>query len=326
MDLLGRPYLIRGEVLSVGVSAGVARAPGDGVSAALLLQNADYARHEAKEAGGQTWRHYGHSMADRARLRQDLEGDLRNALALGQLSLAYQPRVNLRTRAVTGFEALARWTHPKRGAVPPAVFIPVAEDIGLIGQIGDWALRAACRDAACWPEPLLVSVNVSARQLDDEQHFISQVAVALRESGLPSRRLELEITETAMTRHPEEARILLRDLHELGVRIAVDNFGVGRASLRQLLTFPFDTIKIDQSFTRSLDSNNESGAVVRAVAALGSGLGMTVIAEGVETINQVRMVEADGCTEIQGYLVSRPIPPDGVDALLARDFGDVLTK
>jgi diguanylate cyclase (GGDEF)-like protein len=326
VDLLGRPYLIRGEVLSVGVSVGVARAPGDGVSTALLLQHADYARHEAKEAGGQTWRHYGHSMADRARLRQDLEGDLRKALALGQLSLAYQPRVNLRTRMVTGFEALARWTHPKRGAVPPALFIPVAEGIGLIGQIGDWALRAACQDAACWPEPLLVSVNVSARQLDDAQHFISQVAVALRESGLPARRLELEITETAMTRRPEEVRILLRDLHELGVRIAVDNFGVGCASLRQVLTFPFDTIKIDQSFTRSLASNNESGAVVRAVAALGAGLGMTVIAEGVETVNEVRMVEADGCTEIQGYLVSRPIPPDGVEALLARDLGDVLTK
>jgi diguanylate cyclase (GGDEF)-like protein len=320
VDLLGRPYLIRGEVATIGISVGVARAPADGATAALLMQHADFARHEAKEAGGQTWRHYGHSMADRARLRQELEADLRKALAQGQLSLAYQPRVNLRTRTVTGFEALARWTHPKRGAVPPAVFIPVAEDIGLIGPIGDWALHAACQDAASWPEPLLVSVNVLARQLDDEQHFISQVTAALRESGLPTRRLELEMTESALTRRPEETRILLRDLHELGVRIAMDNFGTGRGSLQQIRTLPFDTIKIDQSFIRSLDSNNDSGAVVRAVAALGTGLGMTVIAEGVETLNQARMVEADGCTEIQGYLVSKPLPAAGVEALLARDL------
>jgi diguanylate cyclase (GGDEF)-like protein len=326
VDLLGRPYLIRGEVLSVGVSVGVARAPADGNTAELLLQRADYARHEAKEAGGQTWRHYGHSMADRARLRQELEAELRKALALEQLRMAYQPRVSLRSRQVTGFEALARWNHPKRGVVPPSVFIPVAEDIGLIGQIGDWALHVACRDATAWPEPLIVAVNVSARQLDDEQHFISQVASALRESGLPTRRLELEMTETALTRRPDEARILLRDLHELGVRIAMDNFGSGCASLRHFLTFPFDTVKIDRSFTRSLDSNNESGAMMRGVAALGTGLGMTVIAEGVETRNQARMVEADGCTEIQGYLVSRPVPAEEVAALLAREWTGVLTR
>jgi len=326
VDLLARPYLIRGEVATIGISVGVARAPADGASAAVLLEHADYARQEAKYAGGQTWRHYGHSMADRARSRRELESDLRKALASGQLSLAYQPRVNLRSRTVTGFEALARWTHPRRGAVPPAVFIPVAEDIGLMGQLGDWALRAACRDAECWPEPLIVSVNVSARQLDDGQHFISQVAAALRESGLPTRRLELEITEPALTRRPDEARILLRDLHEIGVRIAIDNFGTGATSLQLLRTFPIDTIKIDQSLTRSLDSNNDSGAVMRAVAACGTGLGLAVIAEGVETINQARMARTDGCTDIQGYLVSKPIPATGVDALLARDLSTLLVN
>ena len=326
VDLLGRPYLIRGEVATVGVSVGVARAPADGATAAALLQHAEYARHEAKEAGGQTWRHYGHSMADRARLRQELETDLRKALALGQMSLVYQPRVNLRTRTVTGFEALARWSHPRRGMVPPDVFIPVAEDIGIIGPFGDWAMHAACRDAESWPDPLVVSVNVSARQLDDEQHFISQVTSALRESGLPTRRLELELTEAAVTRRPEEARVLLRDLHELGVRIAMDNFGTGRASLRDVRTFPFDTLKIDQSLVRSLDSNNDSGAVVRAIAALGTGLGMTVVAEGVETLSQARMVEADGCGDIQGYLISKPIPAEEVPALLDRDLNAVLTR
>ncbi len=326
VDLLGRPYLIRGEVATVGISVGVARAPADGESAAALLQHAEYARHEAKEAGGQTWRHYGHSMADRARLRQELEADLRKALALGQVSLAYQPRMNLRTRMVTGFEALARWSHPRRGMVPPDVFIPIAEDIGMIGPLGDWVLHAACREAESWPDPLVVSVNVSARQLDDEQHFISQVTSALRESGLPTRRLELELTEAAVTRRPEEARVLLRDLHELGVRIAMDNFGAGRASLRDVRTFPFDTLKIDQSFIRSLDSNNDSGAVVRAIAALGTGLGMTVIAEGVETLSQARMVEADGCTDVQGYLVSKPVPVEDIPALLERDFSAMLRR
>ena len=326
IDLLCRPYLVRGEVATVGISVGIARAPGDGASAVALLHHAELARREAKEAGGHTWRRYGQSMADRARSRLDLEADLRKALALGQLSLAYQPRVNLRERSVTGFEALARWTHPKRGAVPPSLFIPVAEDIGLIGQIGEWALRAACQEAVAWPEPLTVAVNVSSKQLDDGQQFISQVVAALRESGLPARRLELEITESALTRRPDEARALLRELHELGVRIAMDDFGTGYSSLRQLRTFPFDVIKIDQSFIRSLDSSADSGAVVRAIATLGTGLGMTVIAEGVETRAQARMVEADGCTEIQGYLISKPIPPREIVALLARNPASVLSE
>ncbi|MSP02673.1 MAG: EAL domain-containing protein [Acetobacteraceae bacterium] len=324
VDLLNRPYLVRGEVVTSGISLGVARAPGDGATASELLHHADLARREAKDAGGHAWRRFGQSMADRARSRLDLESDLRKALALGQLSLAYQPKVNLRTRAVTGFEALARWTHPKRGMVPPALFIPVAEDIRLIASIGDWALRTACQEAAAWPEPLTVAVNVSARQLDDGQHFLTQVAVSLRESGLPARRLELEITESALTRRPDEARALLRDLHEMGVRIAIDDFGTGYSSLGQLRTFPFDSIKIDRSFVSSLDSDHDSGALVRAIATLGSGLGMTVIAEGVETRNQARMVEADGCTDIQGFLIGRPVPAAEVRALLARNMSDLL--
>ncbi len=326
VDLLGRPYRIRGDVATIGISVGVARAPADGTSAASLLKHADFARHEAKEAGGQTWRHFGQGMADRARLRQELEADLRTAFALRQLHLAYQPRVNLRARAVTGFEALARWTHPMRGAVPPAVFIPVAEDIGLIGELGDWALDAACRDAAAWPDPLIVSVNVSGRQLDDGHHFVARVAAALRESGLPTHRLELEMTEAALSGQPEETRVLLRELHELGVRTALDNFGIGCASLGHMRAFPFDTVKIDQSFTRSSGSNREAAAMLRAIAAAGTGHGMTVIAEGVETAAQARMVQADGCSEIQGYLVSQPVPAAGVAALLARKLSELLTN
>jgi diguanylate cyclase (GGDEF)-like protein len=326
VDLLSRPYLLRGEVVTIGVSVGVARPPADGQSAAVLLHHADFARREAKEAGGQTWRRYGQRMADRANARLELEADLRKALALGQLILNYQPRVDLRSRTVTGFEALARWTHPVRGPVPPSVFIPLAEDIGLIGVIGDWALRAACHDAAAWPETLTVAVNVSARQLDDGRHLVAQVAAALHDSGLPAKRLELEITETTLTRHPEEAHVLLRDLRGLGVRIAMDDFGTGYASLQQLRAFPFDTIKIDQSFVRSLDGNNDSSAVVRAIATLGTGLGMTVIAEGVETCDQARLVEAGGCTEIQGYLIGKPVGAAFVDGLLARDLTAALAN
>jgi diguanylate cyclase (GGDEF)-like protein len=324
VDLLGRPYMIRGEVATIGISVGVARSPADGTSASMLLQHADFARHEARQAGGQTWRHFGRGMADRARLRQELEADLRTAFALRQLTLAYQPRFNLRNRAVTGFEALARWTHPTRGTVPPAVFIPIAEDIGLIGELGDWALHAACHDAVSWPDPLIVSVNVSARQLEDRQRFIAQVASALRDSGFPTRRLELEVTEAALTRHPEEARILLREWHELGVRIALENFGTGCASLGHLRAFPFDTVKIDRSFAHSCGSHPEAAAMVRAIAAAGNGLGMSVIAEGVETPAQTRAAQADGCSEIQGYLVSRPVPAAAVGALLARDLTEVL--
>lgn len=322
VDLLGRPYLARGEVVTIGISLGAARAPADGKTARDLLASADMARREAKSMGGQCWRRHGQSMADRARARLDLETDLRRALVLGQMHLVYQPKVNLRTRTVTGFEALSRWTHPKRGPVPPGLFIPVAEDIGMIAPIGDWALRAACHDAVTWPEPLTVAVNVSARQLDNGSHFMTQLTAALRESGLPTRRLELEITETALTHHPDEARRVLRDVHELGVQIAMDDFGSGYSSLRQLRDYPFDTIKIDQSFIRSLDSSDDSGALVSAIATLGAGLGMTVVAEGVETLNQARMVAAHGCTDIQGYLISQPVLRAEIPTLLARPVPD----
>jgi diguanylate cyclase (GGDEF)-like protein len=318
VDLLGRPYLIRGEVATVGISVGIARAPGGGMTADMLLSNADLARREAKDAGGHTWRRFGQTLAERARSRLDLESDLRRAIGARQLTLAYQPKVNLRTRAITGFEALARWSHPRRGAVPPALFIPVAEDIGLISAWGECALRLACHDAAAWPDPLTVAVNISGRQLDEGQTLVNQVLEALRASGLPPRRLELEITEHALLRRPDEARAVLRELHDLGIRIVMDNFGSGHSSLRQLRACPFDTIKIDQSFIHSLTNNEESSAIVRSIAILGTGLGMAVLAEGVETRGQARMVAAGGCTDVQGFLLSEPVAVGKVPSVLAR--------
>jgi diguanylate cyclase (GGDEF)-like protein len=319
IDILSRPYLIRGELATIAVSAGIALAV-PGQTPAAMVDSANLARMEAKRAGGNAWRRFGQSLADRARSRQDLEADLRKALSLEQLSLAFQPKVNARTFAITGFEALARWTHPVRGAVPPGLFIPIAEEIGAIGPIGAWALRQACRAATLWPEPLGVSVNVSARQLADGRRLVDDVLESLRDASLPPRRLTLEFAEGALIRRPDEVRTILTELRDLGVRIALDDFGAGDMSLRQLRTFPFDQVSLDQTLIRTLDSAADSGATIRAIATLGAGLGITVVAEGVETRHQAMILRGDGCTEIQGYLFSRPVTEIEVPALLNRDL------
>lgn len=324
VDLLGRPYLLRGEVATIGISVGIARAPADGGTAAALLMNADLARQAAKEAGGHTWRRFGQTMAERARSRLELEADLRKAFAASHFTLAYQPKVDLKSGAIAGFEALSRWTCVGRGAVPPGLFIPVAEDIGLIASLGEQILRTACHDAVAWPEPLTVAVNISVRQLETGPAFVSHVLETLRESGLPPRRLELEITEGALLRRPDEIHAVLRDLHDAGVRITLDNFGSGLGSMRQLRGFPFDTVKIDQDFVQTLDSNEASVAIVRAVATLGAGLGLHVIATGVETIGQARLVRAYGCSGIQGFLIYTPVVAAAVPSVLARDIAAVL--
>jgi EAL domain-containing protein (putative c-di-GMP-specific phosphodiesterase class I) len=243
---------------------------------------------------------------------------LRKALTLGEFSLAYQPQLNVRTNRLTGFEALLRWDHPTRGAVPPAVFIPVAEDIGCIQPLGEWVLKTACQQAARWPDPLSVAVNVSPHQLADCERLFSAIDSALQASGLAATRLEIEITESAVLMQEASVLDLLQRLHTMGVRIAMDDFGTGYSSLSQLRAFPFDKIKIDQSFVANLSPDDESGAIIRAISGLGSALGMTTIAEGVETAEQAAQVEADGCTDIQGYLISRPIPAAEIDGLLRK--------
>jgi diguanylate cyclase (GGDEF)-like protein len=318
VDVLSRPFLVEGHIVNIGASVGIARFPGHGESADDLMRHAELALYQAKGAGGRTWRVFEPAMAAQARARRELETDLRKALTLGEFSLAYQPQLHIRTQTLTGFEALLRWNHPTRGVVSPAAFIPVAEEIGCIVALGEWVLRTACKEAARWPAALSVAVNVSPRQLDDSERLFQAVQAALQLSGLPPERLELEITESSLLSRKASVLATLHRLHEAGIRIAMDDFGTGYSSLSQLRSFPFDKIKIDQSFIAGLGQDADTGAVVRAIAALGAGLGMTTTAEGVETEAQAALVDADGCTHIQGYLISRPIPPCEIEALLGR--------
>jgi diguanylate cyclase (GGDEF)-like protein len=318
VDVLSRPFLVEGHIANIGASIGIVRCRDHGGSADDLMRHADLALYDAKSAGRGTWRIFEPAMAEHAGAQRTLETDLRKALALGEFSLAYQPQLNVRTKRLTGFEALLRWDHPTRGAIPPAVFIPIAEDIGCIQGLGEWVLKTACQQAAHWPDPLSVAVNVSPVQFGDCERLFKAVEAALQVSGLAATRLEIEITESALLAQEVPVLGLLHRLRALGIRIAMDDFGTGYSSLSQLRAFPFDKIKIDRSFVADLTPDGETAAVVRAIAGLGSALGMTTIAEGVETAEQAMLVEADGCTDIQGYLISRPIPAAEIDGLLRK--------
>jgi EAL domain-containing protein (putative c-di-GMP-specific phosphodiesterase class I) len=244
-------------------------------------------------------------MGAEVRERRLLEHDLRLANSRDELWLAYQPQLDIRQGKVVGFEALVRWKNPARGEISPAVFIPIAEEIGAILPIGDWVLREACREAASWQMPLKIAVNVSAVQLHDPG-FVQVLHQVLLETGLPAKRLEIEITETALVRDLNRTLATLRQVKALGVDIAMDDFGTGYSSLSNLRAFPFDRIKIDRSFIKSVNSNQQAATIVRAVLGLGKGLGLPVIAEGVETNDELRFLQEENCDEAQGYLFGRP--------------------
>ena len=321
VELVGRPYLVEGHLVNIGVSIGVARAPSDGSDHKQLMRNADLALYHAKNSGRSTYSFFKSEMDERASARRALEIDLRKALALGEFALHYQPQINLEGRVVVGFEALLRWHHPVRGMISPAAFIPLAEEIGLIVPLGEWVLRQACSQAKGWPEHVTVAVNVSPRQFEDPARLLTSVSAALANSGLAGNRLEIEITESVLLGNHSAVLEALHQLRAMRVSVAMDDFGTGYSSLSQLHSFPFDKIKIDRSFVKDHGDTASQNAIIRAITALGVSLGMSTIAEGVETAEQLDRIRTEGCTSVQGYLFSRPLPAEQIDSLLA-DFAD----
>ena len=289
----------------MSTSIGIAIWPHDASDSKLLLSYADTALYCAKNKKRGTYRFFEATMGARVHDRLLMEQDLRQAIARNELRLVYQPQMDIGTDEIIGFEVLLRWRHATRGEISPAVFIPVAEESGLILQIGEWVLRTACGEAARWKRPLTVAVNVSAVQLHNV-NFVRQVHEILFQVGMPPSRLELEITETALIRDIKRALTVLRQLKSMGIQIAMDDFGTGYSSLSNLRAFPFDKIKIDTSFVKSVDTNKQAAAIVRAVLGLGRGLGLPVLAEGVETLDELEFLSTEHCNEVQGYLIGKP--------------------
>jgi diguanylate cyclase (GGDEF)-like protein/PAS domain S-box-containing protein len=298
----------------VSASIGIALYPSDADDPTSLISHADTALYRAKTEGKDTYRYFEASMGAEARDKRVMEHELRQAVARKEFRLVYQPQMEISSGKMIGFEALIRWQHPERGDVSPAIFIPVAEDSGAIAQIGEWVLTAACEEAARWENPLTVAVNVSAVQLHNP-NFSRKVHETLLQSGLAPCRLELEITETALVKDMPRALATLRQVKSLGVRVAMDDFGTGYSSLSNLRAFPFDKIKIDGSFIKSVDKNGQVAAIVRAVLGLGRGLGLPVLAEGVETLAELKFLDAEACEIGQGYYLGRPGPIEAFSEL-----------
>lgn len=319
IQVVSAPYRLDGVNAEIGMSVGIALAlpeVGGARDIERLLKEADMALYEAKAAGRGTCRLFEPKMDETVRERLALERELREALQAGRFEVHYQPLVDLSDDRITGMEALVRWRHPERGLVSPAVFIPLAEETGLIVPLGEWVLRQACRDAASWPGDTSVAVNVSPLQLR-HRGFAQTVVAALAASGLDAARLELEITESVLLDDTEANLETLHGLRGLGVRISMDDFGTGYSSISYLRRFPFDKIKIDRSFVRDCAASPDAGAIIRAIVGLGASLGITTLVEGVETEPQLATVRAEGAREVQGFLFSPPRPAAEAAALLA---------
>jgi diguanylate cyclase (GGDEF)-like protein/PAS domain S-box-containing protein len=317
--VLAKPFSLGGHQLSMSASIGISCFPQDASEADALLKNADAAMYRAKQLGRNACQLFCADMNANAVEQLVMTNSLRVAMSQQQFLLHYQPRMDLASRRVTGVEALVRWQHPELGLIAPAHFIPLAEETGLIGDLGEWVLRAACRQAKAWQgrglPPLRVAVNLSARQFR-QPDFARQVAAILAETGLDSSLLELEITESMVMQDLEKTRSILRELKALGIMIAIDDFGTGHSSLAYLKRFPVDYLKIDRSFVRDLPANHEDVAIAKAIIALGKSLDLCVIAEGVETPDQQSFLEQHGCDEAQGFLVSKPLAVRDMEAFL----------
>jgi diguanylate cyclase (GGDEF)-like protein/PAS domain S-box-containing protein len=318
-EAIAAPVTLNGQAVTVTCSIGVSVYPADGAEPDQLLKHADIAMYRAKEAGRNQVQFYEAAMHTRIAERASIEAELRHALARNELSLVYQPKLDLRSGVVTGMEALLRWQHPVLGAVSPARFIGVAEETGMIVAIGRWVLRMACTQAVAWQQaglpPLRVAVNLSARQFRDHE-LQHEVRAALQDSGLAPQYLELELTESLIMHNVDEVVAVIDNLKQLGIALSIDDFGTGYSSLAYLKQFPVDYLKIDQSFTREMLDEPKVAAIVRSVIALGHSLGFKVIAEGVETAAQLDYLRNKGCDEIQGYYFSRPLTPDAFANLL----------
>ncbi len=304
---IAAPFEVAGRKIVIETSIGIAVAPEDGTAAEALIKNADLALYRAKAEGRNRFCFFEPAMAAQARQRQELEDDLRQAIVRGEFELYYQPIVDLEHQAYCGAEALIRWHHPRRGLIAPDQFIPIAEESGLIVPLGAWILRRAIADAATWPAAVRVSINLSPVQLQQDG-LLDVLHAALEEAKLPPTRLELEITESVLLEKKERSLAVLRAIKELGASIVLDDFGTGYSSMTYLQTFPFDRIKIDQTFIQDMTRNATSAAIVCAIAGLGRNLGMTTTAEGVETLQQLIFLRAAGCQSAQGYLFSPPVP------------------
>ncbi len=318
-DLIGRTYLVKGQMLNVGANLGIAISTAEVDSAETLFRHADLALHLAKREGAGVARFYEPAMDVALVERRALELDLRKALILGQFELVYQPQYQLSDGTLTGFEALLRWRHPARGVISPALFVPLAEELGLIAPIGEWVLRTACSEAATWVLPASIAINVSPVQFRDNK-LLGAVRSALAASGLAPNRLDIEITEGMLLHDTSSVLETLGVLRTLGVRVSMDDFGTGYSSISYLQKFPFDKIKIDQSFVRGADKSADSRAIINAVTALGASMGIKTVAEGVETDEQMQRMRASGCSEVQGYFTGRPMPGDAAAALVAAEL------
>ncbi|MGV7219384.1 putative bifunctional diguanylate cyclase/phosphodiesterase [Bradyrhizobium sp. UFLA05-112] len=315
IEMLSAPYDIDGLELVIGASIGIALSPGDGATSEELMRNADMALYRAKSNGGGAHHFFEKEMDLQAQRRRDMELDLRRAFANGELELHYQPLVSIASDRISGFESLLRWRHPDKGMISPAEFIPVAEDIGLITQLGEWVLREACSEAVKWPRDIKVAVNLSPAQFRS-RNLVQVVISALAQSGLAPKRLELEITESIFLAETDANLATLHQLRELGVGISMDDFGTGYSSLSYLRSFPFDKIKIDRSFVKDLAERPDCLAIVRAISGLGRSLNITTTAEGVETEDQLDWLRAEGCNEVQGFLFSAARPAGEIEQLL----------
>ncbi|PCM44433.1 diguanylate cyclase [Marinobacter sp. ANT_B65] len=314
------PFLIQDEAHGVTATLGVAVFPQSGLDSDILLRNADIALYRAKEQGRNTYQFYTEGMQEREVMRLELEKDLSQALAHNEFVLHYQPQVNLTSGKVNSVEALIRWQHPRRGLLSPVEFIPLAEESGRITDIGQWVVMAACRQLAAWKgtrfENLRVAINLSGRELDDD-NLVDRIRNALDKEGIPANRLEVELTEEIFIQNIEHNLGQLSRLHELGIKLAIDDFGVGYSSLAYLRDFPVDLLKIDRSFIRDVNERHDDAVITRAIINLAHNLGLHVIAEGVETPGQLEFLKGQGCDLIQGYLISRAIPPADLEKSLA---------